>query len=129
MRMAQRGWIVAALAVFAVTASTCARAGDVLSAADLAKMKTERADAKNGTVIRFTAAGAVKWESPDKQQGWKAGEPIPVRITCTLTKISKGAAGRPTSERLSGMAKFYLLDEGGQTVLSRSRPLDNMCLT
>ena len=127
MKMAQVGWIAAALAVLAVAAP--ARASAVLSAADLAKMKMERTDAKNGTVIRFHAAGAVKWETPAKEQSWKAGDPIPVRITCTLTKVSKGAAGRPTSERLSGTAKFYLLDEGGQTVLSRSRPLDNMCLT
>ena len=56
----------------------------------------------------------------------KPDDPIPFRITADLLSYKK--AGEKTKiDRLSGSAKFYVLDPDGNLLVDKSAPLDKLC--
>ncbi len=112
------------------TGPSRARPQEILSDADLAKLKNEFSDAKKGETVRLNASCGVNWETPKQREKWKEGDKIPLRITCTLIRQEKAKNGKVTSESLlTGSAKFYLLDEAGQPALSKTKSMDSMCPT
>lgn len=101
----------------------------VLTEAQLADLKSEITDEKNGTKYQFVASAALDRTS-SKNRNWKEGKGLDVKITASCYKVKDIGSGR-TQRTLetSGSCHFYLLDEAGKPALTKSKSLDSMCPT
>lgn len=100
----------------------------ILSEAQLADLKSEFTDEKNGSEYRFIASAGLDPKST-KNKNWKVGRALEVRVTASLEKMKTASDGKVTGIRENGSCVFYILDSEGTPVVSKSKPLDSMCPT
>lgn len=101
----------------------------VLTEAQVAALKSEFTDEKNGSKYQFVASAALD-KTSSKNRNWKEGKGLDVKITASCYKAKDLGGGRfQRTLETSGSCLFYLLDEGGKPVLTKSKSLDSMCPT
>jgi len=106
--------------------ATSTAANGLLSDKDLSELKTDWTDEKTGIRYVLDAGfGAPKLEDKDKKRYQKMGR-VPFRITCALYEIKK-TKGSALTQRMTGTAKFYVLDESKKDIIKKSVSLEKMC--
>lgn len=98
-----------------------------LTDAEIASLKTQYKDEKTGNLYSFSASfGALSVTDPIAKRKYANSGKVPFRITCALYE-TKEVNKKKLTQRLSGTARFYLLDSDGKVIEQKSAPLDNMC--
>jgi hypothetical protein len=101
----------------------------VLTDAQLAELKPEFTDEKNGNKYQFVVSAALD-KTSSKNRNWKEGKGLDVKITASCYK-AKDVGGGKVARTLEtgGSCHFYILDEAGKPALTKSKSLDSMCPT
>lgn len=108
------------------TGTTSVSANGLLSEKDISELKTDWTDEKTGIKYNFQASfGVANVEEKDRKRLEKMGK-VPYRITCTLYEM-KQSKGTTLSNRMTGTAKFYVLDESNKDIIKKSVSLEKMC--
>lgn len=104
------------------------RTGNTLTEEQIAGLKQESSDEKPGETLQFRCSFTQVALDAKELKKWEPKDGIKYRVTGELVR-SKTVKGKTASERLGGSAKFYLMDESGTVVMSKSQSLDSMCPT
>lgn len=101
-----------------------------LSDEQIAELLETHTDEKAGRDYKFTAGfGRLSLSvtrDKSKISKYKASGKVPYRLTAEFTEY-KDYKGKKVGKRLSGTAKFYVLDEEGKLVDKGSSSLSTMC--
>lgn len=104
------------------------RTGNTLTEEQIAGLKQESSDEKPGETLQFRSSFSQVPLDAKELKKWEPKDGIKYRVTCELLRV-KTVKGKATSERLGGSSKFYLTDDSGAVVMSKSQSLDSMCPT
>ena len=121
--------ICAALLLAVSPQSVFASRAHVLSAEDIAALRSEMPGSAEGETVRFTATFGPQEQLSrrDRRRHENAGT-VPFHITADFAS-ERVANNRTLSRRLPGMVHMYVLDADGKVVASQSMQVERMCPT
>lgn len=83
-------------------------------------------DEKTGEKVEFNGGITAKNRLGKDEKAWKDGQPIPYKITCELVRVRKKKSGEEDRRGMSGTVHFYMVDEAGAVLFTKSMPVDRM---
>ncbi len=103
---------------------------NVLTAAEIAELRTEIPGSREGEVIRLTSgfAGNPRIAPADRLRHARDGT-VPFRITADYLQVTTVGTRRPRRRRLTGIVHLYVTDAEGTIVVNESRPAASLCPT
>ena len=92
----------------------------VLSAEQIATLKTDAKDEKSGKTYQFTAIFLPKTLTDTEKEAYRKSGKIPFRVNCDLMESRMEGEKKITTRVESGIANFYVMDEKGHVVDSKT---------